>query len=121
MSALPPLSEATFWEILGEQIPDETVNALVWHYLGYRQNSDGSWDNSGVDSTWQQEYPEPPDFIASRPATIKLTRSIDPADKQLLKEHLGFGGYQVSELTPRRTRRATAVNWLLAYLRHHPQ
>jgi hypothetical protein len=34
----------------------------------------------------------------------------------LLKQQLGFGGYRISELYPRRTRRATAVNWLLADL-----
>ena len=36
--------------------------------------------------------------------------------KQLLKQQLGFAGYRIGTLTPRRTRRATAVNWLLAHL-----
>lgn len=57
-----------------------------------------------------------PDFIGSRPAIVKLTRSIPPAHKQLLKEQLGFAGYEIKELNPRRTRRATAVNWLLSYM-----
>jgi hypothetical protein len=46
-----------------------------------------------------------------------LTRSIPAAHKQLLKQELGFKGYQVGELVPRRTRRATAVSWLLAWRR----
>jgi hypothetical protein len=113
---LPLLTDETFWAILHEQLPDETVNALVWQALGYRFDPEtGTWDSSAVSETWRAEYPTPPDFIGSRPATVKLTRSIPESDKQLLKEELGFGGYQVSELTPRRTRRATAVNWLLGY------
>ena len=36
--------------------------------------------------------------------------------KQLLKQQLNFAGYRIGELYPRRTRRATAVNWLLAWL-----
>ncbi len=47
---------------------------------------------------------------------MALTRSIAKEHKQLLKEQLGFGGYTIGELYPRRTRRATAVNWLLAHL-----
>nr|WP_230842950.1 DUF1823 family protein [Gloeobacter morelensis] len=117
MPDLPPLTEATFWDILEERLPDAAVNALLWQCLGYRQDASGAWDNSGVEPSWRNDYPEPPDFIGSRPATVKLTRSIPEADKQLLKEQLGFGGYQVLELNPRRTRRATAVNWLLSYVR----
>ncbi|MCY7274705.1 MAG: DUF1823 family protein, partial [Phormidesmis sp. CAN_BIN44] len=30
------------------------------------------------------------------------------------KEKLGFAGYKVDELTPRKTRRATIANWLLS-------
>ena len=55
-------------------------------------------------------------MIASRPAAIRLTRSIPRESKQLLKQQLHFGGYRIDELYPRRTRRATAVNWLLAWL-----
>ena len=47
---------------------------------------------------------------------MALTRSIQGAHKQLLKQQLGFAGYRIGELYPRRTRRATAVNWLLAHL-----
>ena len=35
---------------------------------------------------------------------------------ELLKDDLGFTGYTIDQLTPTRTRRATAVSWLLSYL-----
>lgn len=118
MSDLPPLNTETIWAILQEEIDDNTVNQLVWQALGYRYDSAAmSWDISGLSSEWQQDYPEPPDFIESRPATVKLTRSIPPENKQLLKEQLGFKGYKVGEFGPRQTRRATAANWLLSYLK----
>ena len=55
-------------------------------------------------------------MIAERPASVALTRSIPKQHKQLLKQQLGFAGYTIAELYPRRTRRATAVSWLLAHL-----
>lgn len=55
-------------------------------------------------------------MIASRAASVRLTRSIPKESKQLLKRQLQFAGYRITELYPRRTRRATAVNWLLAWL-----
>ncbi|MGF1604182.1 MAG: DUF1823 family protein [Thermosynechococcaceae cyanobacterium] len=117
MSDLPPLTTETLWAIIRGDVPDAIVNRLVWQGLGYRQEADGSWNLSEVDPDWMEAYPEPPDFIGSRPATVKLTRSIPKENKQLLKEQLGFEGYQVAELTPTKTRRATAVNWLLSYLK----
>lgn len=114
----PLLNTNTIWAILNDEIDDATVNQLVWHYLGYRyQEQTNSWDNTNVDLDWQNEYPEPPDFIKSRPATVKLTRSIPPENKQLLKEQLGFKGYKIGEFGPRETRRATAANWLLSYMK----
>lgn len=116
--ALPPLTRETLWEILNDAIADETVNQLLWAGLGYRWDGDaGQWDLSAVADDWRETYPEPPDFIDSRPATVKLTRSIPPAHKQLLKTDLGFKGYPIGELVPRKTRRATAVSWLLAHMR----
>jgi hypothetical protein len=118
MAVLPPLTTETLWAIIHGDIPDQVVNQLVWKGLGYREDPDtGAWDVSGVDPDWVEAYPEPPNFIDSRPATVKLTRSIPPENKQLLKEQLGFEGYRVGELTPTKTRRATAVNWLLSYMR----
>ncbi len=117
MSELPLLNTQTIWAILNEEIDDDTVNKLVWQCLGYRYDSTTEkWDISGVSPEWQEAYPEPPDFIDSRPATVKLTRSIPPENKQLLKEQLGFKGYKVGEFGPRQTRRATAANWLLSYM-----
>lgn len=116
-SNLPTLTSDIFWDILHDEIPDETVNQMLWYHLGYRYDeTTQQWDVSQVDDLWVEAYPTPPDFIGSRPATIKLTRSIPKENKQLLKTELGFGGYTVDELNPRRTRRATAVNWFLHYL-----
>jgi hypothetical protein len=118
MSDLPPLSTDTVWSILNDTLDDETVNRLVWHYLGYRYHAaTGQWDTTEVSREWLDDYPEPPNFIESRPATVKLTRSIPKSNKQLLKEQLGFEGYKVGELVPRLTRRATMANWLLSHMR----
>jgi hypothetical protein len=118
MSELPPLNTDTIWAILNEEIDDDTVNKLVWRCLGYRYDSAASkWDVSQASPEWKEEYPEPPNFIESRPATVKLTRSIPPENKQLLKEQLGFKGYKIGEFGPRQTRRATAANWLLSYMK----
>lgn len=122
MNSLPPLNTETIWAILNEEISDETVNHLVAYYLGYRYDDETqTWDNQYVEEDWRNEYPEPPDFIANRPPTVKLTRSIPPENKQLLKEKLGFKGYKIGEFGPRQTRRATAANWLLGYLQNHSQ
>lgn len=118
MSDLPPLNNETIWSILDEKIDDDTVNQIVWHYLGYRYDSEANkWDITGVSPEWKEDYPEPPNFIDSRPATVKLTRSIPPANKQLLKEQLGFKGYKIGEFSPQQARRATAANWLLSYMK----
>lgn len=114
MSDLPALNIDTIWDILNDQLDDATANQLVWHYLGYRyDDTTQQWDISQVAPDWREKYPEPPDFIESRPATVQLTRSIPKENKQLLKEQLGFKGYTVDQLIPRLTRRATMANWLL--------
>lgn len=120
MSNLPPLNTDTIWAILNESIDDATVNQLVWYYLGYRYDeTTQTWNHSKVIADWSEKYPEPPDLIANRPPTVKLTRSIPQENKQLLKEKLGFKGYKLGEFSPRQTRRATAANWLLSYLETH--
>ena len=51
-------------------------------------------------------------------ANQDLVRSVPVDNKQSLKEHLktlGFKGYQYSELTPNKTRRAQCANWLIYY------
>lgn len=115
---LPPLTTDTIWAIINEEIEDDIVNQLVWHYLGYQYNPETEgWDAINVDPYWKEDYPQPPNFIESRPATMKLTRSIPDENKQILKETLGFKGYKIGELKPRLTRRATMANWLLSQMR----
>lgn len=118
MSQLPELNTETIWQILHEDLDDDIVNQLVWNCLGYRYDpTTNEWDCTNVSPEWYEEYPEPPNFIESRPATVKLTRSIPKENKQLLKEQLGFKGYKIGEFGPRQTRRATAANWLLNYMK----
>lgn len=115
MMHLPPLVTETLWAILNNDLSDDTVNRLVWHYLGYRYDAQrGIWLTDEVDTAWASKYPEPPNFIESRPATVQLTRAIAPKNKQLLKTSLGFKGYAIDQLVPRLTRRATMANWLLS-------
>jgi hypothetical protein len=115
---LPPLNTDTIWAIINEEIDDAIVNQLVWYYLGYRYNSEtNQWDGTNADPNWKEEYPTPPDFIDSRPATVKLTRSIPTENKQMLKGYLGFKGYKIGEFNPRDTRRATMANWLLSQMK----
>jgi Domain of unknown function (DUF1823) len=114
---VPPLDTDTIWTIIHESMSDLQVNQILWHYLGYRYNRvENTWNLSQVAPEWREAYPTPPDFIASRPATVQLTRSIPTEHKQLLKEQLGFKGYKIGEFGPRQTRRATAASWLLSYL-----
>ncbi|MEM9772003.1 MAG: DUF1823 family protein [Cyanobacteria bacterium P01_D01_bin.73] len=115
---VPTLSTEVIWGILNDDISDAIAHQLVWNALGYRWNPQTqTWDASPTPDDWSEAYPIPPRFIDSRPATVKLTRSIPKANKKLLAEELGFKGYKINELTPRKTRRATIANWLLNYLR----
>ena len=116
MTDLPSLSLDTIWAILNDELDDDTTHALVWQALGYLREGD-RWNNDAVAEEWREAYPEPPQFIESRPATVRLTRSIPKPDKQLLKERLQFQGYKVGELVPRKTRRATIANYLLSYMK----
>lgn len=117
MAEVTALTTETIWAILHDELDDEQTHRLVCHYLGYRwDEASQSWDASGTEGDWAEVYPEPPLFVESRPATVKLTRSIPKAKKQLLKERLKFEGYKVGELVPRLTRRATMASWLLSYM-----
>ncbi|MFO8039572.1 MAG: DUF1823 family protein [Sodalinema sp.] len=120
MTELPPLNRETIWAILNKELDNETVNRLVWHYLGYRYDpQQQQWKTEQVAEDWRETYPEPPDFIEHRPPNVKLTRSIPKPNKQLLKEKLGFKGYKIGEFSPLETRRATMANWLLNYMVEH--
>ena len=112
-----PLSRALLEAVLADRVSDRFVCELIWPRLGYEQNGSGRWSaGPATEASWRESFPIEPQFIAQRPPSVALTRSIPKQHKQLLKEQLGFGGYRIGELYPRRTRRATAVNWLLAHL-----
>ena len=112
-----PLSRALLDAVLADRTSDRFVCELVWPRLGYIPADDGLWwAGPDCEPAWREAFPQQPQFIAERPPSVALTRSIPKQHKQLLKQQLGFAGYRIGELYPRRTRRATAVNWLLAHL-----
>ena len=111
-----PLSRDLLFQILEDRCSDRFVCERIWERLGYREISNGSWGaGSETPAEWSEAFPVAPELIAERPPSVRLTRSIARCHKQLLKQQLAFGGYRIDELYPRRTRRATAVNWLLAW------
>jgi len=112
-----PLSRALLDAVLADRLSDRFVCELIWPRLGYALDGSGTWSaGPAAGGVWRESFPIEPPFIAERPPSVALTRSIPKAHKQLLKEQLGFAGYRIGGLYPRRTRRATAVNWLLAHL-----
>ena len=112
-----PLSRALLEAVLADRVSDRFVCELIWPRLGYERDGSGTWGvGPAAGALWRESFPIEPQFIAQRPPSVALTRSIAKEHKQLLKEQLGFAGYTIGELYPRRTRRATAVNWLLAHL-----
>ena len=111
-----PLSRALMQQILDDRCSDRFVCERIWERLGYIPSADGWKAGDGTPAEWAQAFPQAPALIAERPPSVRLTRSIAKQHKQLLKQQLGFAGYRIGELYPRRTRRATAVNWLLAWL-----
>jgi hypothetical protein len=116
-SAPFPPSRALLEAVLADRLSDRFVCELIWPRLGYAPDGGGVWRaGATTPADWAAAFPEAPELIATRPASVALTRSIPREHKQLLKEQLGFAGYRIGELYPRRTRRATAVNWLLADL-----
>ena len=112
-----PLSRDLLVQILEDRCSDRFVCERIWERLGYREDSAGVWGaGPETPAEWSAAFSEAPQLIAERPASVRLTRSIAKPHKQLLKQQLAFPGYRIGELYPRRTRRATAVNWLLAWL-----
>ena len=114
-----PLSRSLLEAVLTDRLSDRFVAELVWERLEYRRQFDGNgpWlAGPQTPEPWSVAFPEAPEVVATRPASVALTRSIPREHKQLLKEQLRFAGYRIGELYPRRTRRATVVSWLLAWL-----
>ena len=110
-----PISRKLLFSVLEDKVSDIFVCELVWERLFYtKQNSLNKWKSSALTPLyWSDKFVEAPQIIVERPASIHLTRSIPKDHKQGLKEFLNFKGYKINELYPRRTRRATAVNWLI--------
>ena len=110
-----PISKNLLFLILDDKVSDIFVCEIIWERLFYTKNfSTQDWFCSKkTPSYWSERFTKAPQIIAERPASICLTRSIPKEYKQSLKEFLNFKGYKINELYPRRTRRATAVNWLI--------
>ena len=110
-----PISKKLLFSILDDQVTDVFVCELVWERLFYtRKKNSNNWVSSALTPTyWSKRFIEAPQIISERIASVHLTRSIPKNNKQGLKNFLNFKGYKINELYPRRTRRATAVNWLI--------
>jgi len=110
-----PLSKKLLYSILDDQVSDVFVCQLIWERLFYlKERSSEDWVFSEYTPPyWSEKYNYAPQIISERGASIHLTRSIPKDHKQNLKKILDFKGYKINELIPRRTRRATAVNWLI--------
>ena len=111
-----PLSRGLLDQILEDRCSDRFVCERIWERLGYRPDKPNWVAGLTTPKDWASAFPLAPELIADRSASVFLTRSIPREYKQLLKQQLNFSGYRIGELYPRRTRRATAVNWLLAWL-----
>ena len=110
-----PISRKILFLILEDKVSDIFVCELVWERLFYiYQPSMDEWISSPLTpSFWSEKFIKAPQIISERSASVYLTRSIPKDQKQNLKNILNFKGYKIDELYPRRTRRATAVNWLI--------
>ena len=110
-----PISIKILSLILEDKVSDIFVCELVWQRLFYinEPSMDGWISSSLTPSYWSEKFSKAPQIISERSASVHLTRSIPKDHKQNLKKILNFKGYKINELYPRRTRRATAVNWLI--------
>ena len=132
------LDDLNLLKIVEESATDIDVNVLLWKCLGYSlsldEDEDGpgvpnGWSNVDVFPKWKSKFPSPPDLIGVtrkydpetdkevRNASMDLMRSIPRSFKGGVRslQEVGFKGYKLKELTPNKTRRAQAVNWLIYY------
>ena len=110
-----PISRKLLFLVLEDKVSDVFVCELVWERLFYtREKNTNDWISSELTPAyWSEKFIEAPQIISERIASVHLTRSIPKEHKQGLKNFLNFKGYKINELYPRRTRRATAINWLI--------
>ena len=110
-----PISKELLVLVLEDKVSDVFVCELVWERLFYtREKHMNDWISSELTPAyWSEKFIKAPQIISERIASVYLTRSIPKEHKQGLKNFLNFKGYKINELYPRRTRRATAVNWLI--------
>ena len=110
-----PISRKLLFIVLEDKVSDIFVCELVWERLFYtKEKKMNDWIASELTPAyWSEKFVKAPQIISERIASVHLTRSIPKEHKQGLKNFLNFKGYKISELYPRRTRRATAVNWLI--------
>jgi hypothetical protein len=81
-----PLSRALLEAVLEDRTNDRFVCELIWPRLGYEQNGEGVWSaGPATEASWRESFPIEPQFIAERPASVALTRSVPKPYKQLLK------------------------------------
>jgi len=110
-----PICRELLFLVLEDKVSDVFVCELVWERLFYiRETTLNNWISSEfTPSYWSEKFEKAPQIISERKASVHLTQSIPKEYKQGLKSILNFKGYKINELFPRRTRRATAVNWLI--------
>ena len=110
-----PISRELLFLILEDKVSDVFVCELVWERLFYTKEKNAkNWISSELTPAyWSEKFVKAPQIISERLPSVHLTRSIPKEHKQGLKNFLHFKGYKINELYPRRTRRATAVNWLI--------
>jgi len=110
-----PICKYLLFFVLEDKVSDVFVCELVWERLFYTvELSTNNWIPTVLTPTyWSEKFEKAPQIISERKASVHLTRSIPKEHKQGLKDFLNFKGYKINELYPRRTRRATAVNWLI--------
>ena len=110
-----PICKELLLLALEDKLSDVFVSELIWERLFYsKEPSINDWIPSSLTPTyWSEKFLLAPQIISERKASVHLTRSIPKEYKQGLKNFLNFKGYKIKELYPRRTRRATAVNWLI--------
>ena len=110
-----PICKKLLFFVLEDKVSDVFVCELIWERLFYtKASSINDWVSSALTPTyWSEKFEKAPQIISERIASVHLTRSIPKDYKQGLKKFLNYKGYKINELYPRRTRRATAVNWLI--------